>query len=66
MIGCARLKHIDGYLAAVDALPPALVSAKVSLEDLKSFRSLLRQVHRLAVALEFNRCAAAAPSRYWS
>eukprot|EP00887_Chlorella_sp_A99_P007991 scaffold12.g7991.t1 len=38
LIGSARTKHVEGYLAKVDALPPELAELRVSFADFQQFR----------------------------
>jgi calcium uptake protein 1, mitochondrial len=53
----ARLKHVDGYLDKVDALPPSLANADVTFDEFKQFRGCLRRLRAIEVALEFWRAS---------
>lgn len=53
LIGSARTKHVEGYLAKVDALPPELAELRVSFADFQQFRAMWRKLDELSVGLEF-------------
>lgn len=51
--GCARLKHIDGYLTRIEEMPDKLADKRITYADFTAFRGVWRRLRRLSVALEF-------------
>jgi hypothetical protein len=58
LICAARLKHVDAYLAAVDAMPAALAETRVSADEYAAFRAVWRRLRRLETAIDFARASA--------
>ena len=61
IVGCARLKHVDGYLDKVHEMPATLANKKISFEEFKAFRAVWARLKRLSVALEFWRSSSGLP-----
>ena len=53
VVGCARLKHIDGYLTKIEEMPDALADERLTYADFQAFRGVWRHLRKLSVALEF-------------